>query len=310
MNSLLWGTPFAFVLQLGAALYLLVHLARRQRQRELGTRRRSRFLLYLGVFLAPVFMLILSTAVGAGYQGERGGSWFFHIQSGAAGLVLVPVYAAGSLSAAIALARGRHYRSGVNFIILISLAAICAWYAYATAFLGMGDDHSFDMAVTAIVPALAGFNYGLYAVEIRRRGMLETTQPLMLYAWFTALGISLLAKIPLARRIYSALPPERPDGYGDCFVVSAAARGHKAFVGSHFDAAAGMMVNRQLVTLWQFERALQLRWPRTHRLLRWLYDSIGPRLATCFRSPLAADVAYLLLKPLEWLAAFLLRGRP
>jgi hypothetical protein len=40
--------------------------------------------------------------------------------------------------------------------------------------------------------------------------------------------------------------------------------------------------------------------PRTHRSLRAFYDGVAPPLAARLRHPLAADLAYLSLKPAEW----------
>ena len=40
-----------------------------------------------------------------------------------------------------------------------------------------------------------------------------------------------------------------------------------------------------------------------HRPLRGLYDRVGPSLAAGLTSPWLADLAYVALKPLEWMAA-------
>lgn len=301
-STLFWAVPPLFLLQIGALLLLLWRVVWRWQPHTLGSGRPGRWLLYVGVFLAPPFMLFMSAAFSGGYQGERGGHWFFHMHSELAGLVLVPAFSLGSLSMAIAVAKGSHLRSGTNYIILITLIAICAWYAFATAFLGMGNDKSEDLSFTAIVPALAGVNYALLGLDIRRHAKLEPPNTVALYVWFAAIVASLAAKIPLARQFYGALPPERPAGYGDCFVVSAAALGHPSLVGSCFDPILKCPVNRQLTTLRGFEKHLASHWPSLHRRLRRGYNWIGPRIAARIRSPFAADIAYLLLKPAEWLA--------
>ena len=51
-----------------------------------------------------------------------------------------------------------------------------------------------------------------------------------------------------------------------------------------------------------FELTLLALAPRTHHLLRRTYNSIGPRLAAVTIRPLAADLAYVALKPAEWIA--------
>lgn len=300
--GLLWAAPPFFLLQIGALLLLLWRVAWRWQPERLASRRGGRWLLQLGVVLAPLYMLFMSSAMHGGYQGERGGHWFLHSHSGLAGLVLVPIFALGSLCLARALATSTQRTSGTNFIVLNTLLGICVWYAFATYFLGMGDDRALDLSFTAIAPALAAANYVLLGLDIRRHRRLVYADPRLAYAWFAGLGISLLARIPLAQRIYTALPPERPAGYGDCFVVSAATLGHPSFVGSRMDPILGRAVNAQLKTLWAFEARLARRRPSLHRRLRRFYNWLGPRIAGSIRTPLAADIAYVLLKPLEWFA--------
>ena len=104
--------------------------------------------------------------------------------------------------------------------------------------------------------------------------------------------------------LYNALPKEPP-----CYVVTAAAQGHPRFVGSQpVSTSSGIIwVNRQLQTLKCAELALQALAPRLHRLLRFIYDIVGPVLARRLTHPLLADIAYLSLKPAELLARFALR---
>lgn len=61
-----------------------------------------------------------------------------------------------------------------------------------------------------------------------------------------------------------------------------------------------VIVNRQLCIANAFEQVLEERMPRFHRCIRSFYDRYGFPLARCIRSPYAADVVYLLMKPLEW----------
>jgi len=297
-----WSTPAFFLLQLAALLVLLWRVAYRWLPEGLGSRAVERWVLELGVAIAPVVMLFMTAAFTGGYQEERG-HWFFHIHDGLAGLALVPVYALGSCLVGWGIAR-RDYRlcSGTHWVVLWTLLAVSVWYAFATAFLDMTADRAMDLNETAVVPALAAVNYALLALDIQRHGRLEAAPVNALIAWFSALAVSLIAKVPLAMRLFNALPVERPSGYGDCFVVGAATRGHPSIVGSRFDARLGRTVNRQWRTLRAFEDRLAARRPALHRRLRGLYNRIGPPVAARVRSPLAADVVYLLLKPAESLA--------
>jgi hypothetical protein len=103
------------------------------------------------------------------------------------------------------------------------------------------------------------------------------------------------------------LPKENPN----CFICTAAAKGHRQFVHSErlrISGGGAVHINDQLRTLKTGELALMIIAPRTHRVLRRIYNAVGPRLARQVRTPWAADVAYLGLKPAEWFARIALRA--
>ena len=106
-----------------------------------------------------------------------------------------------------------------------------------------------------------------------------------LFVWFSVVIASLLARTPLAKRFYDALPVESPASYGDCLVVSAAAMDHPRFVGSRFDPQSGITINLQLLRLWAPEQLLASPWPVAHRSLRRWYDAIGPALVRRIAPP-------------------------
>jgi hypothetical protein len=106
---------------------------------------------------------------------------------------------------------------------------------------------------------------------------------------------------------YASLPLTPP---GDCFVCTAAAKGHRSLVGSQVffvDRGRTCVVNDQLRVLKAFELLIVAISPRAHGTLRAVYNTLGPRLAATLGNPLAADVAYVALKPLEWFARGALR---
>lgn len=302
LRVLVFSTPVFLLAQLIALIILIRRVAFCRDDRELAVRRFARWSLLLGVAVAPVVMLMVSTASAGGYQGERGG-WFYHQHSGLAGSAMVPVYLAGSIIVGRGILNDGYRRhSATHLSVLTTLMVICWWYAFATAFLKMGDDFSSDMSATAWIPALAAVNYGLLITHTRRHGEIDSVFNRAIGAWFGALALTLIARVPLAMRIYDALPPEAPAGYGDCFVAGAATRGHRGFVGSRYDARLDRTVNQQWRTLRAFENLLQHRRPGLHGRLRNRYNRIGPVVAAWIRSPLAADIAYVALKPVEWLA--------
>jgi hypothetical protein len=300
--AVFWSSPVFFVLQVCALLLLTWQVVYRKGVIIPGARPVGRWLLLLGVSAAPIVMLTVSVIFVGAYQ-EQYGHWFFYTNDGLAGLILLPFYVVGSAIVARGLSQpGFRLKSGVHFVVLLTLISVCVWYVFATAVLNMATDASMDLRLAAIVPGVAAANYVLLAIDIKRRGLIESAHKPSIVMWFSAMAVTLAVKIPLAMRLFAALPVERPNGYGDCFVVSAAAQGHPRFVCSRFDAAVGRPVNKQLHTLRTFEDALAQYQPITHRRLRLIYDRVGPPVAACIRSPFVADVMYLVLKPAEWLA--------
>jgi hypothetical protein len=110
-----------------------------------------------------------------------------------------------------------------------------------------------------------------------------------------------------SRRIYESLPDKSPD----CFVVTAAARGHTSFVGPFIQIRhRGKLrrVNQQLATFWQFEALWHGCAPRSHTAFRRLYNRLGPIVAGRIRSPWVADAAWIIMKPVELLAKIAVRS--
>jgi hypothetical protein len=105
---------------------------------------------------------------------------------------------------------------------------------------------------------------------------------------------------------YSRLPSSAPS----CYIATAAARGHRRFVGAQEQLAdddTSRVVNRQLARLKAAELALLTWSPRLHRAARAVYDRLGPPIARRLQNRWLADAAYLSLKPAEWTSMWLLR---
>lgn len=62
-----------------------------------------------------------------------------------------------------------------------------------------------------------------------------------------------------------------------------------------------VVVNRQLCIANAFEQILEERTPRFHKYVRHIYDTYGFPIAKLIRTKVAADIVYLLMKPLEWI---------
>ena len=130
-----------------------------------------------------------------------------------------------------------------------------------------------------------------------------------------AMAATLLGSVPFwlgavlwSRRAYAALPDTPPN----CFVATAAARGHGFVVGPRLRVmhhGRTQEATRQLRTLWEFEERWARRAPRSHAGFRRLYNVAGPLVAARLTTPLAADLAHLAIKPAELAArAVLKRG--
>lgn len=106
--------------------------------------------------------------------------------------------------------------------------------------------------------------------------------------------------------MYAALPPQPPD----CYIATAAAKGHPRIVRSHplhlVDGTV-MQVNSQLQRLKCVELALLSISPNLHKFIRRIYDVLGRKLAARIKNPILADVAFLILAPVEWISFFVLK---
>jgi hypothetical protein len=119
--------------------------------------------------------------------------------------------------------------------------------------------------------------------------------------WFGGYCAAWRVAFLLVLEEYSKLPTVEPER---CYICTAAARGHRRWVASEeFFAADGRIfrVNDQLRRFKAFELFLMAISPGLHKTCRWIYDRAGPVLARTIVHPLAADIAYAALKPLEWL---------
>ena len=132
------------------------------------------------------------------------------------------------------------------------------------------------------------------------------TKGLGIFAWLSAYGFALRFNILKMFELYNALPTQPPN----CYIATAAANGHPNFVGSRevkLASGKSMRVNRQLQRLKALEIALMGVSGSGHRMMRRLYDVLGKRLATYIQNPILADIAFILLLPVEWLSFFVLK---
>lgn len=104
---------------------------------------------------------------------------------------------------------------------------------------------------------------------------------------------------------YSQIPEPEPevvpgDGHYLCTVT---VKGHKKLVKplrAGIRHGERMTVNRQLLIANAFEHLLETYIPKTHQMVRKLYDTYGYPISKHIKSNWAANVVYVLMKPLEW----------
>lgn len=96
-------------------------------------------------------------------------------------------------------------------------------------------------------------------------------------------------------------PP--PVAYDTHYLCTVSLRGHKKLVKpTRYGIRRGekIVVNRQLCVANAFEQLIEEKTPNLHRKIRRFYDTYGYPISKHINSAWAADVVYLIMKPLEW----------
>ena len=102
-------------------------------------------------------------------------------------------------------------------------------------------------------------------------------------------------------------PP--PVAYDTHYLCTVSLRGHKKVVKPlRYGMRRGekIVVNRQLCVANAFEQLLEEKTPNLHRKIRRFYDTYGYPVSKHINTALAADIVYILMKPLEWFFVFIL----
>ncbi|MBK8782931.1 MAG: hypothetical protein IPO22_14250 [Anaerolineales bacterium] len=126
-------------------------------------------------------------------------------------------------------------------------------------------------------------------------------------AWFGGFTGAWIFSVLKTMEIYAALPPQPPD----CYIATAAAKGHPQVVRSQPVRLADgtlMQVNPQLQRLKCVELALLVTSPQVHKFIRRIYDVLGRKLAAQIKNPILADIAFLILIPVEWVSFLVLKS--
>jgi hypothetical protein len=266
----------------------------------------GRFQLLAVSFFSSAAFMLSTFAFAPQWKGSKGPSWLFYINDDIAAVVLYPFYIGGAIAFGNAVVKPQQavkspvVLAAMTINVLISLLYVV--YVLVMRYVRA------DQQLFLLIPGNAAMAYFLMTIAVwRRRELTSNRRPWgWMYGWCGGFLLAMLAKVPLAMRFYASLPDEPPQS---CFVVTAAARGHARIVGTSYDSTLCRPVNQQLLRFWQFEELLADQSPRVHRSLRHVYNRIGPLLAKLIIARWQADLVFLLLKPLEWVAVMVIRAR-
>jgi len=256
---------------------------------ELPEFRPSRLLLLISTTICPVALLSLHAAVSTPEWKESGDVLFYYIAKGPAAWIYFPPFLAANFLIALAIVRTEISRASLlTHISLLTCLLICLLFTAGNT----GKEWLWAFPFSAA----CGYAYGIWLlIRSRHIPQFVPRNLLIVTGWMASVGVTVLASMARAKEMMAELPETPPD----CFIVTAAARGHRTLVGSTINEATGQLTNNQLNTFRSFERRLILQVPTIHRILRTVYNFMGRLFARLIVFRWQADIVYLLLKPLE-----------
>jgi len=257
----------------------------------------------LGVLL-PLFVFLFSSLMVPEWKGACTYGWLDCFIMGK--LALAPLVL-GATTAMYALEIVHVEKRTRRWIVVgVFLGAIVASICFVFGIVCIGSEADAPiLKLWLLVPFYVAVWYSIRAVQL-----IKVTR-----FGFWTYYVSLIGSLPFwlaswfwSHNLYESLPNKAPS---DCFVVTAAARGHESIVGHFFKihhSGRIRQANRQLITLWQFEALWRARAPLSHALFRRAYNRLGPAVAGQITSPELADLVHLAIKPVELLAALAVKG--
>ena len=242
----------------------------------------------------PVILLALHANTSKPEWKEHGEAVIYYFGKGSPSWAYYPAFLASNFVVAIAIFRQEFARtSSLPLVGLFTCLLICLFFTVGN--IDNGLMSAFPMS------AGCGYGYGLYLlVQSREILKLIRQHVLFLAAWTIGAALTVLANISRTKMMVAELPDQPPE----CFIVTAAGRGHQVIVRSLKDDTTGKIINRQLQVFRAFEDQLKRRMPGIHRAARSIYSLVGPPIARMIVFRWQADLVYVMLKPLEWLIRF------
>lgn len=255
-------------------------------------------LLVMGILL-PLFIFLMSAMLVSDWKGGCHLGWVDCFHAGKLALTPLVLWATAAFFAVEICRVQNRTRPWIVFGYLLGavISSICTVFG----FISVGIDGGL-VALWLLVPGYVALYYSIRSVQLIKSGGYSIKSCVLAVCGSIPFWI---ASIIWSRKIYSALPDQPPS----CFIVTAAACGHKAFVGPFVEIqhhGHRQEANQQLLTLWQLEAMWSVRAPRSHRHFRRVYNIVGPIVARRITTPFVADVAYLAIKPMEMAARLIL----
>ncbi len=255
------------------------------------------FGLVLVVVMLPLFVYLLSSFMVPEWKGGCRHGWLDCFMLGKLALAPLVLWATAALYAVEVLRVQNKTRPWI-VLGLFAGALVSGGCLGLGLWIATGANGGGEMCLWFLVPLYVFIWHTVRAHQLLRAANTS----------FIALLATVASTVPFwivsfwwAKKTYFDLPDQAPT----CFVVTAAGRGHERIVGPFMEIqrrGERRRVNQQLVTFWQFENLWSARAPRSHAAFRRIYNRIGPVIAGKINSPLTADVAYVVLKPFEFVA--------
>jgi uncharacterized membrane protein len=273
---------------------LLIALALPPAIRERSWRRFfiAAVLSFFGMVL-PLLVFTASIMLGPEWKGDCRHGWIDCFYVGKLALLPLVLWATASLYA-VEIYRTSN-RTQPWIVLGVLTGAITSTFCVGMVVFIMPDMPR-ELMLAWLVPLYISLWY-----MIRAWQLLKTAGTNLKSMGATLLGNAFfwIASVIWSRTIFTALPDLQPT---DCFIATAAMRGHSTVVGPCFRVrhhGKDRKANQQLLTLWQLEDFWRQRAPRSHARFRRFYNVMGPVVASCLTAPFLADLAYLAIKPVE-----------
>lgn len=248
--------------------------------------------LSFAVVVLPLFVFFVSAFLIPDWKGACAHGWLDCFILGKLALAPLALVATAALYSVEVLRVKNRTKAWIVLGIFIGAIVSVICLVFGLTCIRMENN---ALRLWMLVPLYIAIWYSLRAAQLVKESQMGPR------AYWGALLSSLpfwIAGVFWSRCSYAALPDTSPS----CFIVTAAGRGHRKFVGPFFEIphhGRKIQANQQLLTLWQFENLWRNHAPRSHKHFRRFYNRFGPVIAAQIGSPWLADLAYAVLKPVE-----------